>query len=48
MTVDVDGSESTAAVGSTYSSAGGSLEEEPLDASLVEDLTLGPFELAFN
>ena len=46
--VDVGGAGSTAAVGSTYSSAGGSPDGGPLDASPVEDLTLGRLELAFN
>ena len=38
---------STVAVGSTYSLAVGS-PEGGLDAELVEDLTLGHLELAFN
>ena len=45
--VDVDDVGSTAAVGSINSSVGGS-PEGPLDASLVEDLTLERFQLAFN
>ena len=48
VAVDVDGSGFTAAVGSTYSSTEGSPKGGPLDASLVEDSTLGRFELAFN
>ena len=39
---------STAAIGFTYSSVVGSSEEEGLDASPVENSTLGCLELAFN
>ena len=45
--VDVDDVGSIAAVGSINSLVGGS-PDGPLDASLVEDLTLERFELAFN
>ena len=45
---DVDGGGSTTAVGSTNSSTVGSLVEGPLDASPVEDSTLGHLELAFS
>ena len=46
--LDVDGGGSTAAVGSTKSSAVGSPKGEALDASPVEDSTRGRLELAFN
>ena len=46
--LDVDGGGSTVAMGSTYASAKGSLEEGGRDASPVEDSTLGRLKLAFN
>ena len=46
--VDVNGVGSTTAVGSINSSTVGSPERGPLDASPVEDSTLGLFELVFN
>ena len=46
--LDVDGGGSTVAMGSTYASAKGSLEEGGRDASPIEDSTLGCLELAFN
>ena len=45
---DVDGGGSTVAVGYTYASAEGSPKGGGLDASPVEDSTLGCLELAFN
>ena len=45
---DVDGGGSTVVVGSTKSSAVGSLKGGALDASPVEDSTRGRLELAFN
>ena len=46
--LDEEGGGPTAAVGSTYSSAVGSLEVRGLDASPMEDSTLERLELAFN
>ena len=46
--LDVDGGGSIATVGSTYSSAVGSPDRGGLDASPVEDSTLGHLELSFN
>ena len=45
--LEEEGGGSTAVVGSTYSSVVGSPKEEGLDASPVEDYTLGRLELAF-
>ena len=45
---DLDGGGSTVAVGLTNASAVGSPEGGAQDASLVEDLTRGCLELAFN
>ena len=45
---NVDGGGSIAAVGFTYISIEGSPDEGGLDASPVEDSTLGRLELAFN
>ena len=44
----LDGGGSTTAIGSTYSSAVGSPDGGGLDASPVEDSTLGCLELTFN
>ena len=46
--LDVDGGGSIAAVGSTYSSTVGLPDGGGLDASPVEDSTLGHLELSFN
>ena len=45
--LEEEGGGSTAVVGSTYSSVVGSPKEEGLDASPVEDSTLGCLELVF-